>query len=139
MLDETPDSGSGNQLNAVDELRSKAEALEQKLFEVQKQSEARLIRAELKAEAVRAGMIDLDGLKLLDMSSIRLNESGEVQDASAIMAQFRKAKPWLFNTTTSPSAIMTTPPTLSLRQKHATEMTMPEYAAARAALLKQRY
>lgn len=37
----------------------------------------RLVRAELKAEAVRAGMIDLDGLKLLDISAARLTDAGE--------------------------------------------------------------
>ncbi len=34
---------------------------------VQQDTEARLIRAELKAEAMRAGMIDIDGLKLIDL------------------------------------------------------------------------
>jgi len=92
----------------------------------------------MKAEAVRAGMIDLDGLKLLDLSGIKLNENGEIDDASELMGRFKKAKPWLFGmpSSSSPlSAPLAQPP----RQKHATEMTSAEYAAARAALLKQRY
>ena len=38
--------------------------LERQLTELQRQTEGRLVRAELKAEAMRAGMIDLDGLRL---------------------------------------------------------------------------
>ncbi len=124
--------------NIVDELRARAELLERKLTEFQQQSDNRLIRAEMKAEAIRAGMIDLDGLKLVDMSSIQLNEKGEIDDASGIMTRFKKAKPWLFSLPSSSNPIsppLAQPP----RQKHATEMTNAEYAAARTALLKHRY
>jgi hypothetical protein len=124
--------------NPVDELRARAERLEQKLSEFQQQSDVRLVRAEMKAEAIRAGMIDLDGLRLLDLSSIKLNDKGEIEDASGLMTRFKKAKPWLFGTPSSSnplSAPLAQPP----RQKHATEMTNAEYAVARVALLKQRY
>ena len=124
--------------NPVDELRARAELLENKLNNIQQQSDARLIRAEMKAEAIRAGMIDLDGLKLLDLSSVALNEKGEIDDAAGRMAQFKKAKPWLFGTLSS-SSPLNAPPAQAPRQKHATEMTNAEYAVARAALLKQRY
>jgi hypothetical protein len=123
--------------NPVDELRTRAELLEQKLNDLQQQSNARLVRAEIKAEAIRAGMIDLDGLRLLDLSAIKLNEIGEIEDASGLMARFKKAKPWLFGTPSSSNPLnapLPQPP----RQKLATEMTDAEYAIARAALLKQR-
>lgn len=124
--------------NPVDELRTRAEHLEQKLNDIQQQSDARLIRAEIKAEAIRAGIIDLDGLKLLDLSAVKLNEKGEIDDASGLMARFRKAKPWLFGTPSS-SSTLSAPLAQPPRQKHATEMTNAEYAVARAAVLKQRY
>jgi hypothetical protein len=124
--------------NPVTELRARAELLEQKLSDFQRQSDARLIRAEMKAEAIRAGMIDLDGLNLLDLSAVNLNEKGEIEDASGLMARFKKAKPWLFGTPSS-SSPLTAPLALPPRQKLATEMTNAEYAVARAALLKQRY
>jgi hypothetical protein len=124
--------------NPVDELRARAELLERKLTEFRQQSDTRLIRAEMKVEAIRAGMIDLDGLKLLELSSVKLNEKGEIDDAFGLMARFKKAKPWLFGTPSSSSSLsapLVQPP----RQKLATEMTNAEYAVARAALLKQRY
>ncbi len=74
----------------VNELRAHAERLEQKLNDFQQQSDTRLIRAEMKAEAIRAGMIDLDGLKLLDLSAVRLNEKAEIDDASGLMARLKK-------------------------------------------------
>lgn len=125
-------------VGTADDLRGRADLLERKLSEFQQQSDTRLIRAEMKAEAIRAGMIDLDGLKLLDLSAVRLNDDGEIDDASGIMARFKKAKPWLFGTPSSSSPI-NAPLAQSPRQKHAMEMTNTEYAAARAALLKQRY
>jgi hypothetical protein len=124
--------------NPVEELRSRAALLEQKLNDYQQQSEARLIRAEMKAEALRAGMIDLEGIRLLDLAGVSLNEKGEVDDATGIMARFKKSKPWLFGALSS-SNPMSAPVAQSPRQKHATEMTNAEYAIARAALLRQRY
>lgn len=120
------------------ELRARAELLERKLSDFQQQSDMRLVRAEMKAEAIRAGMIDLDGLKLLDLSAVELNEMGEIEDAPELMAGFRKAKPWLFGTPSS-STHLSAPQVRPLRQKHATEMTNAEDSAARSALLKHRY
>jgi hypothetical protein len=48
------------------QLRARADSLERQLAELQRHTEDRLLRSELKAEAVRAGMIDLDGLRLID-------------------------------------------------------------------------
>ncbi len=50
-------------VDPVTELRARAEALERKLAETEQESRDRLVRAELKVEAIRAGIIDLDGLK----------------------------------------------------------------------------
>jgi hypothetical protein len=136
-MTENPNIAEPN-TNDVEELRIKAGLLEQKLNEFKEQSDRRLILAEMKAEAIRAGMIDLDGLKLLDLSEMRLNEKGDIEDAIGLMGQFKKAKPWLFGAPSS-STPLSAPSVLPPRQKHATEMTNAEYAVARAALLKQRY
>ena len=120
------------------ELRARADALEQLLGEVRKEAESRLVRAELKAEAMRAGMIDLDGLKLLDQSEVKLTQSGDIDGAPAIMAKLKRDKPWLFIGASS-SSLATPPPAHPPRQKRATEMTDAEYRAARADLLKRRY
>lgn len=119
------------------ELRARADALEQQLAATQTETEARLVRAELKAEAIRAGMVDLDGLKLVDFSSLKLSKSGEVENASTIMSRLRQAKPWLFGGSSS-SSPATAPPVQPPRKKLANEMTDAEYRAARADLVKRR-
>ena len=92
----------------------------------------------MKAEAMRAGMIDLDCLQFLDLSAVKLNEKGEVVGTSGLIAQLKKAKPWLFAGPSS-SSHLSAPSAQPPRQKHAREMTDSEYATARAALLKQHY
>ena len=79
-----PDDDAPEPEAAMAELRARAETLERQIEAIKLETDARLVRAELKAEAVRAGIVDLDGLKLLDLSAARLNERGEVDNASAI-------------------------------------------------------
>ena len=116
---------------------TRAEALERQLAEVQLRTEAQLVRAELKVEAIRAGMVDLDGLKLIDPTDVKLDAHGEVEGASALMGRLRKAKPWLF-TVASLSSTAIPPPAQALRQKLATEMTDAEYRIARQIVVKSR-
>jgi multidrug efflux pump subunit AcrA (membrane-fusion protein) len=59
-------------------------------------ADQRVIRAELKAAAIEAGMIDMDGLKLIDISKLKLNDAGEVEGAKELMAATKKSKAWLF-------------------------------------------
>lgn len=70
-----------------------AEAVKQK---ARAESDARIIRAELKAVAIKAGMVDLDGLKLADLSGVKLDDKGEVVGAEDLMEGLKKAKPYLF-------------------------------------------
>ncbi len=109
---------------------------ERRIAELEATHRARLVRAELKAEAVRHGMVDLDGLKLLDPSKIELDDSGEVRGASSVMRDLKRAKPWLFNqhATSTATPPIAAPPTT----KKATDMTHAEWQAARADLLKRR-
>ena len=130
--DDTP---SGTDSDQILELRARAEALERQLTDAEQEAKSRLIRAELKVEAVRAGMIDLDGLKLLDLHDVQLNTESELENAAHLMAQFRRAKPWLFGGTSS-SSLANAPPAQAPRQKLATEMSDDEYRTARAAFLK---
>ncbi len=119
------------------ELRARAEALERKLSALQQEAETRLALSELKAEALRAGIVDLDGLRFIDLSKVKLAQDGVVEGGAGLIAALRRAKPWLFAGTSS-SATAQPPPAQPPRQKLATEMTDDEYRAARAALLKRR-
>jgi hypothetical protein len=118
--------------------RGRAELAEAALNRIQTESDARLIRAELKAEALRAGMVDLDGLKLLDLAEVKLTEAGEVADATNLLAKLKRAKPWLFGNTMSSSAAANPPRPEPPRMRHANELSHEEWVAARAALLRRR-
>lgn len=98
---------------------------------------AKLLQAELRTAAARAGMIDLDGIKLVDMSGLSVNEAGELAEAPETMARLKQAKPWLFGRGSSSSpaiAPRATPP----KPKTAMEMTVDEWRVARAELLRRR-
>ncbi len=78
---------------AAEKAKTEAEA---KITEATTAAQARVIRAEIKAAAIKAGMIDLDGLKMLDLSGIKLNDAGDVEGAEALLDAAKKAKPYLF-------------------------------------------
>jgi hypothetical protein len=120
-----------------DELIARTAELERKLAEVEVAARGRIVQAELKAEAVRAGMVDLDGLKLLDASAIKLNAAGEVEGAAALMKEMRRAKPWLFGGASS-SSTAAAPAVQPPQNRRATEMGFDEWQTARRELLKRR-
>ena len=104
---------------AAEETRKSAEA-DERVKQIQLEADTkvtaatssaneRIIRAELKASALKAGMVDMDGLKLADLSSIKLNESGEVEGAEQLMEEMKKAKPYLFGTTTTTTSTLAAP------------------------------
>jgi len=132
------DTPPDDRVAAVTELRQRAELLERQIADLQKQAEDRLIRSELKAEALRAGMVDLDGIKLIEAPHLRINERGELEGGATVMEELKKAKPWLFSlqgpSSSSPSTV---PPAQPPRQKAAMEMTDAEYRVAKAALVKR--
>lgn len=101
---------------------------------VKTDADQRIIRAELKAAAIKAGMVDTDGLKLADLSTVKLNDAGEVEGAEALMDALKKAKPYLFGPTGS-SNPATPPKPTDPKPKSARDMTPEEYAAARSALV----
>jgi hypothetical protein len=100
--------------------------------------QSRLVVANLRTEAVRAGMIDLDGLRLIDLSAVRLGDDDRVIGGRKLMEDLRRTKPWLFGVASSSSAAVA-PASQPVRQKTALEMTDEEYTAARAAVTKYQF
>lgn len=98
---------------------------------------SRLVTANLRTEAVKAGMVDLDGLKLLDRSAVTLDANDAIVDGRKLMAEFKRSKPWLFASSYS-SSPATAPASQPVRQKNAMEMSDEEYSAARIALTRHR-
>jgi hypothetical protein len=113
-----------------------AAAADAKIAEASTAANQRIIRAELKAAALKAGMVDLDGLKLADLSTVKLAEDGSVEGADALMTSLKESKPYLFGTPNSSSAPGPKPAPKPAEAKSAKDMTAEEYAAARAAALR---
>ncbi len=123
--------------SSVDALRARANAMEQQLRQAITTQQEVLLRAELKVEAVRAGMIDLDGLKLVDTTGLNLGENGEIEGGRSVMQKLRRSKPWLFGQASSSNPGLP-PPALAPAAKSATDMSLDEWRAARADLLRRR-
>ncbi len=97
----------------------------------------RLIHAEMKAHAIRAGIIDLDGLKLLDQSALKLDENGNIDGAAALMDQLKRDKPWLFTKPNSSHPAQPPAPEPA-KPRMAKDMTYREWQLARERLLRGR-
>lgn len=130
------ESETGNEPTIAD-LRAQIEQLEQKLQESREAAKNRLMQSQLKAAAVQAGMIDLDGLKLIDVFRAKPNEYGELLGAADLMMEMKREKPWLFGGYSS-SSRANPPPVEPARTKLASEMTAEEYRTARAELVRRR-
>jgi len=103
--------------NEAAKARNEAQAA---IAEVRRAADAQIIQAELKASALAAGMIDVEGLKLLDTSDVELNEEGNIVIPAALFADAKKAKPWLFGQASTSSTAATPkiepPKTKSVRE-----------------------
>jgi hypothetical protein len=92
--------------------------------------------ADLRVAAIKAGIVDLDALGLVDRSKLTIGADGKLSDADAVMADLKASKPYLFavpsgatpqprsNTSTKP------PPTPSPQPKSVADMTDDEFKAA---------
>ena len=110
--------------------------MERENQDIRQDAESRVVQAEMKIEAMRAGMVDLDGLKFLDLTQARLEDTGGVAGGRELIGQLKRAKPWLFAVPSS-SSVARVPPSRPARVKLATEMTDEEYRIARASIIKR--
>jgi hypothetical protein len=137
---DTGDGAGGLPNGQADELaalRARNEALHADIREVRENSDRRAIHSELRAEAMRHGMVDLDGLKLINPDEATIDDDGIVHGVAAIMTKLRRDKPWLFGAPSS-SSVAGVPAPAATRTKLATEMTLDEWRTARAELLRRR-
>ncbi|WP_137010141.1 phage scaffolding protein [Aquitalea aquatilis] len=105
--------------------------------EVAQEADQRVLRAELKGEAVKAGLVDLDQLQLLDLSGVKLT-NGKLEGADALFTSLKESKPYLFGQPPSNSSNPQNPPPANPpAAKKASEMTPEEYAKAKAELTKR--
>ena len=83
---------------AAEKAKAEADAL---IAEVTTKADQRIITAELRRMADKAGLVDLDALKLFDTSAVKLDANGDVIVPDGFFDTARKAKPWAFQTSTS--------------------------------------
>ena len=92
--------------------------------------------ARLEALALREGLVDLDGLKLLDLSKITQKDDGTFEGVDEVFKAAREAKPYLFGekvtttTTTKPAPKPGDPAPIDARK-----LTPEEYQKEKAAIL----
>jgi hypothetical protein len=72
------------------------EAAEAKITATTSKTQERIIRSELKSLAKEYGMVDLDGLKMLDFSKVELDADDNVIGAEDIIKAAKASKPYLF-------------------------------------------
>jgi hypothetical protein len=120
---------------------AKAEA-ERRIAETTAAANSRIIMAELKAQALEAGIVDLDGLKLADLSSVQLNDAGELEGGAELISGLKESKPYLFAITGAQSGTTSQtakpPAARDAKPKLATDMSDEEYAAFKRTVLARR-
>lgn len=95
----------------------------------------RLVQAVLRGEALRAGLLDLDALRLADVSSLSVAEDGAVLGAEAVLAALKAGKPYLFAGGAFSASTVAAPVARLPEVKSATAMSAAEYRAEKARLL----
>lgn len=128
-----------------DQLRSAQAEHDAALTTLRAQSRERLMRAELRSEAIRAGIVDLDGLRLADTSNVTFGDDGAIEGATDVISSLKASKPYLFSNgrdnvnfgvTTSP--IARAPQPASPELVDARHLTREQWQAERARLLSRR-
>jgi biotin carboxyl carrier protein len=73
--------------------------LEKRLGEIEEANRSRLVKAELKAHALRAGVIDFDDVYTIlarNLKDVEFDEEGDVVNAGQIITELKAKKPHLF-------------------------------------------
>jgi hypothetical protein len=110
------------------EMRAQQNA-EAQVAEANRAAQARIIRAELRAEALKAGLLDADDLKLADVSQLNVNEDGEVSGVIELVKALKQAKPYLFSRNANTSQAAPVPGKTTVKSFDARQATPEELAA----------
>jgi len=117
---------------AREEAEKARKEADDKVAQSESQARDRIIRAELKAVAVKAGIVDLDALQLADLSKVTLSEDGSVEGADEMIEALKEAKPYLFAGATS-SDTNPRPKPADNEPKSVIGLSEDEYRAAKRA------
>ena len=117
-------------VKAADELAAKhLSDAEAKVKTIEATANEKVLRAELRALAREAGILDLDDLKLMDVSGLKVDDEGNVTGADALIKAFKEAKPYKFKELSSTSATTQTPKADAGKPKKVSDMNKDEVRA----------
>lgn len=112
----------------------------QRLKEIEEATKVRLVKAELKAHALKANVVDWEDLYLVlqkDLKSIEFDQDGEVSNAGDLITSVKNKKPHLFagvNTTSTERSPVTRE--AAKNEKPALKMSKDEYERAKLRLAR---
>lgn len=115
--------------------------VETRLAVIEEAARARLVKAELKGAAQRAGVVDFDDLyeilKKKDLAAVEFGEDGEVINAGDIIAQLKEKKAHLFSGVSTASSERSPITREAPRpDRAALAMSKEEYARGKARLAR---
>ena len=103
--------------------------------EAETAAQQKVMRAELKYVAAKHGLVDMDALNLLDLSTVKFDDKGNLVGADELFEATKKSKPYLFGTTNTSSTSKTPPPNGN-EPKDVRKAKTEDYEAEKAAYLK---
>jgi hypothetical protein len=111
------------------EAKKAAEDAKKSTDQLKSIADQRIIRAELKTIAVKEGLIDLeDACKLVDMSSIKVSEGGDVLGAAEMITNLKTTKPYLFKSNNSSQTDYQAPPSsAAISKENAMDLSDEDY------------
>lgn len=80
----------------ADKAREAADESNRKSKEIEERANQRIIKAELKAAAMAAGIIDLDLLSAISLDGVRMTDDGDVTGVQEAVNKYKEGKPYLF-------------------------------------------
>lgn len=124
------------------DLTGRATAAETQAKEVEAKARNKVMMADLRVAARENGMVDLDALKLLDVNQAKLDDDGNVTNATDLMTAMKEAKPYLFGKSPLPGTVTGTttsttqpPPRSTPGAFNALTATAEEYQAQKQQML----
>lgn len=121
----------GTELESVKlDFGAKLTAAEAKAAEAASNAAKKIMMADLKMAAREAGMLDLEFLKLLDLSTVKQDDEGGVTNAAELMAAMKEAKPYMFDPGKKPGVLTGT--TTSTSRPPASNQTKTTFDARTA-------
>ena len=87
------------------DLTAKSADAERRANETVAEYKGRRTNMDLETAATRLGMHDLEGLKLLDRSGLKIGDDGSIEGVDAALTTFREQKPYFFGTAPKPGTM----------------------------------